>query len=66
MTRTAKMLSRQEYFSYVLLEMQIATKSIRGSIKGSPPINADQEQFVEKVIEQIRFGEEEERRGPGT
>jgi hypothetical protein len=55
MTRTAKMLSRQEYFSYVLLGMQTATKSIRGSIKGSPPSNAEQEQFVEKVIDQIRL-----------
>jgi hypothetical protein len=53
MTRTAKMLSRQEYFSYVLLAMQTAARSIRGSIKGSPPINAEQEQFVEKVIEQL-------------
>jgi hypothetical protein len=53
MARTAKMLSRQEYFSYVLLAMQTAGKSIRGSIKGSPPINAEQEQFVEKVIEQL-------------
>jgi hypothetical protein len=55
MSRTAKMLSRQEYFSYVLLGMQTASKSIRGSIKGSPPANAEQEQFVEKVIEQIRL-----------
>jgi hypothetical protein len=53
MTRTAKMLSRQEYFSYVLLGMQTAARSIRGSIKGSPPVNAEQEQFVEKVIEQL-------------
>jgi hypothetical protein len=53
MTRTAKMLSRQEYFSYVLLGMQTAAKSIRGSIKGSPPSNAEQEQFVEKIIEQL-------------
>ena len=53
MTRTAKMLSRQEYFSYVLLGMQTAAKSIRGSIKGSPPANTEQEQFVEKVIEQL-------------
>ena len=54
-TRTAKMLSRQEYFSYVLLGMQTATKSIRGSIKGSPPVTAEQEQFVEKVIEQMKL-----------
>jgi hypothetical protein len=54
-TRTAKMLSRQEYFSYVLLGMQTATKSIRGSIKGSPPTTTEQEQFVEKVIEQLRL-----------
>jgi hypothetical protein len=54
-TRTAKMLSRQEYFSYVLLGMQTSAKSIRGSIKGSPPVNAEQEQFVEKVIEQLRL-----------
>jgi hypothetical protein len=47
------MLSRQEYFSYVLLAMQTASKSISGSIKGSPPTNAEQEQFVEKVIEHI-------------
>jgi hypothetical protein len=53
MTRTAKMLSRQEYFSYVLLSMQTATKSIRGSIKGSPPVGVEQEQFVEKVIEHL-------------
>ena len=40
-TKTAKMLSRQEYFSYVLLGMQTATKSIKGSIKGSrrSPLN---------------------------
>jgi hypothetical protein len=55
MSRTAKMLSRQEYFSYVLLGMQTATKSISGSIKGSPPAGPDQEQFVEKVIEQLRL-----------
>ncbi len=54
-TRTAKMLSRQEYFSYVLLGMQTATKSIKGSIKGSPPVTSEQEQFVEKVIEQMRL-----------
>jgi hypothetical protein len=54
-TKTAKMLSRQEYFSYVLLGMQTATKSIKGSIKGSPPVTPEQEQFVEKVIDQMRL-----------
>jgi hypothetical protein len=54
-TKTAKMLSRQEYFGYVLLAMQTATKSIKGSIKGSPPVTPEQEQFVEKVIDQMRL-----------
>lgn len=54
-TKTAKMLSRQEYFSYVLLGMQTATRSIKGSIKGSPPVTPEQEQFVEKVIDQMRL-----------
>ena len=54
-TKTAKMLSRQEYFGYVLLGMQTATKSIKGSIKGSPPVTPEQEQFVEKVIDQMRL-----------
>jgi len=54
-TKTAKMLSRQEYFGYVLLGMQTANKSIKGSIKGSPPVTPEQEQFVHKVIDQMKL-----------
>ena len=53
-TKTAKMLSRQEYFNSVLSVMMTATESIKGSITGSAPTNADEEELVKKITEQIK------------
>lgn len=53
-TKTAKMLSRQEYFNSVLFGMQTGSISIRGSITGSAPTNAEEEELVAKIVEQIK------------
>ena len=53
-TKTAKMISRQEYFNSVLSAMQSATESIKGSITGSVPTNAEEEELIQRITNQIR------------
>lgn len=53
MTNTAKVLTRQEYFNSVEFAMRSATMSIIGSITGSSPKSADQEESVQKIAELI-------------
>ncbi|MDG6999503.1 MAG: hypothetical protein JRN15_10350 [Nitrososphaerota archaeon] len=53
-TKTAKMLSRQEYFNFVLSAMMTATESIKGSITGSVPTNSEEEDLVRRIAEQIK------------
>jgi hypothetical protein len=52
-TKTAKMLTRQEYFNSVLYGMQSATSSIRGSITGSVPATSQDEELVSRIVGQI-------------
>jgi hypothetical protein len=52
-TRTAKMLSRQEYFSNIQSSMQIARESIKGSITGSRPKSQYGEIKVQEIVDQI-------------
>jgi len=54
MASTAKMVSRQEYFNSVQFGMQNATKSIAGSVTGSPPQTQEQRDQVNGIVEQIR------------
>jgi hypothetical protein len=54
MSRTAKMVAREEYFGSVRSSMQAATKTIRGSITGSQPKTAEQEEQVEKLVDEIK------------
>jgi hypothetical protein len=52
-TKTAKMLTRQEYFNSVLYGMQRATLSISGSITGSVPATPQDEELVARIVDQI-------------
>ncbi len=53
-SKTAKMVSRQEYFNYVLSAMQVAKESLCGSITGSLPKTHDEEEQIQRISEQIR------------
>ncbi|MDH2900435.1 MAG: hypothetical protein PXY39_05640 [archaeon] len=52
-SKTAKMVSRQEYFNHVESAMQNAKESIKGSITGSPPKLHDQEDQIRRISTQI-------------
>ena len=54
-TSTAKMVSRQEYFSSVQFAMENALRSIKGSITGSSPETTEQKDRVAAITEQIRL-----------
>jgi len=53
MARTARIVSRQEYFNAVHFVMQNAKKSIKGSITGSVPATAEQRDQVQAIIDHI-------------
>ncbi|MCL5068719.1 MAG: hypothetical protein M1368_10265 [Thaumarchaeota archaeon] len=53
-TRTAKIVSRQEYFNSVHSSMQKATRSISGIITGSAPKSREEEEIVKSIVEEIR------------
>jgi len=53
-TNTARMVSRQEYFNNVQFGMQTAMKSIRGAVTGSNPRNAEQDEIIKSIEDQIR------------
>ncbi len=53
-TKTAKMLSRQEYFNSVLSAIMTATGSIKGSITGSMPTNVEEENLVHNITQQFK------------
>ncbi|MCL4519069.1 MAG: hypothetical protein M1587_07715, partial [Thaumarchaeota archaeon] len=53
-TKTAKMLSRQEYFNSVLSAIMTATGSIKGSITGSVPTNVEEESLVHNITQQFK------------
>jgi hypothetical protein len=53
MAHTARIVSRQEYFNAVHFVMQNAKKSIKGSITGSVPSTAEQQDQVQAIIDHI-------------
>jgi hypothetical protein len=53
MARTARIVSRQEYFNAVHFVMQNAKNSIKGSITGSVPSTAEQQDQVQAIIDHI-------------
>jgi hypothetical protein len=53
-SKTARMVSRQEYFNHVESAMQNAKQTIRGSITGSSPRIHDEEDQVRRISDQIR------------
>ncbi len=54
LTKTARMVSRQEYFNNVLFGMQTATRTIKGAVTGSVPKDIEQNEVVGNIVEQIR------------
>ena len=56
--KTAKLVSRQEYFNNVQSGMQSATKAIKGAITGSLPLTSDAEELVQNIIVQIKRSRE--------
>jgi len=53
MTHTARMVSRQEYFNSLHFVMQNAKNSIKGSITGSHPTTAEQNDQVQGILNHI-------------
>ena len=53
MAHTARIVSRQEYFNAVHFVMQNAKNSIKGSITGSVPSTAEQQDQVHAIIDHI-------------
>jgi hypothetical protein len=53
MSKTARMVSRQEYFNHVESAMQNAKQSIKGSITGSTPRVHEEEDLVHRIADQI-------------
>ncbi|MHB8567494.1 MAG: TrmB family transcriptional regulator sugar-binding domain-containing protein [Nitrososphaerales archaeon] len=53
-TNTAKMVSRQEYFNNVQFGMQTAQKSIKGAVTGSVPRNAELNEIIKSIEDQIK------------
>lgn len=53
MAHTARIVSRQEYFNAVHFVMQNAKNSIKGSITGSVPSSAEQQDQVQAIIDHI-------------
>jgi hypothetical protein len=52
-SKTARMVSRQEYFNHVESAMQNAKETIKGSITGSTPRMHEEEDQVHRISEQI-------------
>ena len=53
-SKTAKMVSRQEYFNHVESSIQSAKETIKGSITGSAPKSRDGEDQIRRISEQLR------------
>jgi hypothetical protein len=53
-SKTARMVSRQEYFNYVQSAMQNAKETIEGSITGSVPRSQEGEDQVRRISDQIK------------
>ena len=53
MADTARIVSRQEYFSAVHFVMQNAKTSIKGSITGSAPTTSEQKDQVQAIVDHI-------------
>jgi hypothetical protein len=53
-SKTARMVSRQEYFNQVESAMQNAKESIKGSITGSAPKMHEEEDQIRRISDQIR------------